>query len=322
MAQIFLVTFPFFALVLCGYLALHWRLLPIEAIPGLNVFVLFFALPCMLYRYASITPIVRLLDPSVSLTYLACALAMVALTLVTTRGIGWSDASFGALVSTFPNSGFMGVPLIVALLGPQAAGPAIVALAVDMVFTSSLCIAISQLDAAGAHGSRRAALQGLKGMLKNPLPWAIALGCLSTALDLRLPSVAQRTVDMLADAASPTALFTIGAVLARSRLLGLTASSTSRPTQRRHDAVKLVLYKVVVHPALMFTLGSAVIALGAPLDPFSLTVLVLAAALPSASNVTMLAERYGADAGRIARVILGTTVVAFATFPLAVVLLR
>ena len=50
--------------------------------------------------------------------------------------------------------------------------------------------------------------------------------------------------------------------------------------------------------------------------------LVLTAALPSASNVPMLAERFGADAGRIARVVLTTTVVAFATFPLAVVLLR
>ncbi len=45
-----MVTFPFFALVLCGYLAARWRLLPLEAIGGLNAFVLYFALPAMLYR--------------------------------------------------------------------------------------------------------------------------------------------------------------------------------------------------------------------------------------------------------------------------------
>ncbi|MDT9151024.1 hypothetical protein RSW37_25165, partial [Escherichia coli] len=50
--------------------------------------------------------------------------------------------------------------------------------------------------------------------------------------------------------------------------------------------------------------------------------LVLTAALPSASNVSMLAERYGADTGRVARIILWTTVGAFLSFPLAMALLR
>jgi len=55
-----------------------------------------------------------------------------------------------------------------------------------------------------------------------------------------------------------------------------------------------------------------------PLQPFAFTVLLLVAALPSASNVTLLAERFGADNGRIARIILVTTAVAFVTFSAAV----
>ena len=319
MSQILSVTFPFFALVLCGWLATRSRLVSLEAIPGLNAFVLLFALPCMLYRFASITPIVRLLDPSVVLTYLSCALAMVALTVATTRSgpVGWKDGAFGALVAAFPNSGFMGVPLLVALLGKEAAGPAIVALSVDMVFTSSICIALSQLDAAGEQGARGAALQGLQGMVKNPLPWSIALGCLSTATGWQLPGPAMRVVEMLAEAASPAALFTIGAVLARPR-----ADPAPSQRRRRRDVPQLVAYKAFVHPALVFAAGSAAIALGAPLDRFSFMVLVLVAALPSASNVPMLAERFGADAGRIARVVLAATVVTFASFPLIVALLQ
>src|SRR6476620_2210208 len=72
------VTFPFFALVFCGYLAARRRMLPLEAIGGLNAFVLFFALPCMLYRCGASTPIAQLLDPCALLVYLACALLMVA----------------------------------------------------------------------------------------------------------------------------------------------------------------------------------------------------------------------------------------------------
>jgi predicted permease len=194
-------------------------------------------------------------------------------------------------------------------------------MAVDMVFTSSLCIALSRLDAAGDGGARRAAAQGLRGMLKNPLPWAIALGCLATGTGWQLPAPLGRTVQMLAVAASPTALFTIGAVLARSRLRALAEAGAPRPAARR-DTPLIVAYKAFVHPALVFAVGSAVRAFGVPLERPALVVLALSAALPSASNVPMLAERFGADAGRIAGVVLATTVVAFVSFPVAVALLR
>ena len=57
---------------------------------------------------------------------------------------------------------------------------------------------------------------------------------------------------------------------------------------------------------------------GLPLSATAHTVIVLAAALPSASNVSLLAERFGADNGRIARIILVTTVAAFLSFSAAV----
>lgn len=59
-------------------------------------------------------------------------------------------------------------------------------------------------------------------------------------------------------------------------------------------------------------------AAGLPLNRFAWSVVVLVAALPSASNVSMLAERFGADTGRIARIILVSTAVAFLTFSGAV----
>jgi predicted permease len=69
-------------------------------------------------------------------------------------------------------------------------------------------------------------------------------------------------------------------------------------------------------------LGLAMRVAGLPLDAFALQVMVLVAALPSASNVSLLAERFGADTGRIARIILLTTAAAFLTFSAAVALLK
>jgi len=318
--HVLLVTFPFFAPVLAGYVAARRGMLALEAIPGLNGFVLFFALPCMLFRFGAGTPVAQLLDAAAFFTYLLCALIMVGFVVAVSlnRRVGWNDAAFGALVAAFPNTGFMGVPLLVALLGPAAAGPAIVTIMIDMVLTTSLCIALSRLDGADQHGVAQAARNALRGVLVNPLPWAILLGALVSALELQLPGPALQTLGLLADAASPVALFTIGAVLARSQMR---VASDGAPELPLRDYVPVAFIKLLLHPVLVLLVGGAAIQLGVPLDRFALTVMVLVAALPSASNVSLLAEKFGADSGRIARIILVSTAVSFLSFSAAVSML-
>ena len=321
MLDVLRVTFPFFALVLCGYWAARRQMLPFEAIPGLNGFVLFFALPCMLFQFGAKTPIAQLLDASAFFMYLFCALVMVAFVVAITlnKRFGWNDAAFGALVGAFPNTGFMGVPLLVALLGTAAAGPAIVTIVIDMVITTSLCIALSRLDGAGQQGVGQAAKNALLGVVKNPLPWAILLGTLFSAFQIELPGPVEKTVSLLGDAASPVALFTIGAVLARSQKI---AHHEQHGPLTWKDYVPVALIKLFLHPVLVLLVGLAVISMGVPIDAFALKVMVLVAALPSASNVAMLSERFGADNGRIARIILVSTAAAFLTFSGAVALLQ
>lgn len=309
--SVLIVTFPFFALVLCGYIATRGGVLPLSAISGLNTFVLFSALPCMLYRFGAQTPIAQLLDPVVAGVYLLCGLALVAATLaLTLRRWGWNDAAFGALVAAFPNSGFMGVPLLVALLGEGSAGPVILTMALDMVITTSLCIALSRLGE-GEGGAVQALRKALRGMLSNPMPWSIALGAVASALAFELPGPIDKTVAMLAGAASPVALFTIGAVLARSQM-NLHEQLAPR------DYVPIALAKLLVHPLLVWSACQAAVALGLPLSTDAMVALVLVSALPSASNVSLLTERFGAHGGRVARIILVSTALAFVTFSAAV----
>ncbi len=313
MVNILLVTFPFFALVLAGYIALYRGWLSIAAVPGLNGFVLYFAVPCMLYRFGASTPVADMLSPVIIGVYAASALMMVALTIVITKrgAIGWNDASLGALVAAFPNTGFMGVPLLAMLLGAASAGPAIATILVDMLLTTSLCVALSRLDGAGIDGAKRAAKQALGRVMGNPMPWAILMGAFASGFEIKLWGPIDQTVGLLADAASPVALFTIGAVLARSQM------QSAHPMPLSHYMPAAVL-KLIVHPLLVLGGGLLAQVAGLPLDPFALTCIVLVAALPSASNVSLLAERFGADNGRIARIILVTTVAAFLTFSAAV----
>jgi predicted permease len=210
------------------------------------------------------------------------------------------------------------VPLLVALLGAQAAGPVILTMLIDMVITTSLCIALSRLDGADVHGASMAAKNALKSVAINPLPWSIGLGALASAVSLTLPRPVTQTIGLLADAAAPVALFTIGAVLARSQMLA--ALHDHAPIALR-DYVPVAAIKLLLHPLLVLLVGTTAVALGVRLNKSALTVMVLAAALPSASNVSLLAERLGADNGRIARIILVSTAAAFFTFSGAVVLM-
>jgi malonate transporter and related proteins len=324
MQAILAVTVPFFALVLCGYLAAQRRFIPESAIPGLNGFVLFFALPCMLFRFGASMPFAQLIDPALIGVYLASALLMVFFTIAATlqrepggRGVGLRDAAFGALVAAFPNTGFMGVPLLVAMLGERAAGPIIGTVLIDLIFTSTLCLAVAQhqgrpateKDVGDTPADRGAAWRALRGAMTNPLPWAIALGALLAASGQALPGPVAQVVKMLGDAATPVALFTIGTVLWR-------AGQHSQSRTPLSHFLPVALFKLLIHPALVLSLGLLARAMGVAVPSFGLLVMVLGAALPSASNVSLLAERYGADNGRVARIIMASTVMAFVSFTL------
>jgi hypothetical protein len=154
---------------------------------------------------------------------------------------------------------------------------------------------------------RNGALRVLRGTVSNPLPWSIALGAAASAIGFRLGGPLATIVGMLADAASPVALFTIGAVLWR-------AGQHAHTRTPLVDYLPVALIKLLLHPLLVLALAMSARSLGAPLTMFQITVMTLGAALPSASNVSLLAERYGADNGRVARIIMSSTALAFVTF--------
>jgi predicted permease len=274
----------------------------------------------MLFRFGAQTPVARLLNPALLGIYATAALAVVALTVTLARAggpgraVNLRDAAFGALVAAFPNTGFMGMPLLTALLGAAAAAPVMITLLVDLILTTSVCLAVAQLHGS-AHLATGARLrEATRGPLRNPQPWAIGLGALFSAAGWRLPQALDKVVELLAGAATPVALFTIGAVLWRAGLQARRAGDVGAPPPSARDFLPVALVKLFVHPAAVFALGSAARAAGAPITAFELMVLTLAAALPSASNVLLLSERFHADTGRVARIILASTILAFFSF--------
>jgi malonate transporter and related proteins len=302
MIAILNVTAPFFALVLCGYLAARHRLLPENAVPALNTFVLYFALPCMLFRFASGTPFRDMLNLPVFLAYMTAGLATLAVSAAAMRLAGGEserEAAYAALSVAWSNWGYMGIPLLPALLGQAALAPLIAAGMADLVVVISAGLALASLGNRGEGGARAALAGALIHATRNPLLWAVVAGSLFSALELRLPAPIDQFARLLGQAAGPVALFTIGV-------------SLYRPGTRawRADVLAISAGKLLLHPGLV---GLVAIALFR-LTPLEVRTLVLAAALPVAGSVFLFAERQGANAERIAATILVSTALAFVSF--------
>lgn len=313
MGAVFNVTIPFFALVLIGWLAGRAGFFPATAVKGLSWYVLHAALPSMLLLFVLNTSWSALLDPVVIAVYGAGAVFTVLLAFWVSR---WSrssvrDAAFSALVAASPNIGFMGVALVTRLLGPSATGPVIATMLFDILFTSTLCIALAE-GKNSAEGGRRAAMAAaLRGMAANPLPWGIGVGMLMSALNWSLPAPIHAMAKMLADSATPVALCAIGASLAMTR--------PSRAASRAdgsvsHEIWYLSIIKVAVHPLAIWLIASLATWAGFDMTRGQTSALILVAALPSAGNAMMLAARYGADPSRISLVVLMTTLATPLTF--------
>jgi len=246
------------------------------------------------------------------------------------------DSGLAALVTAFPNTGFLGLPLLTGLLGAGAAGPVAATLIVDVLVLSSVCLAWAHSHPA-AEGMATGAVQdpnddplhavtaSLKGALRNPLLWALAVGMVFGQWGWHLPKPLDETLRLLGLSATPAALFTLGAILARAQRRAAAPTASPRvdlpvpsvaavpspaPDDARVGALPVwapALCKLAVHPALVWGVGTGLVALGVEVPRAGLITLTMAAALPSASNVSMLSEREGANTTLVARIILWTT---------------
>ncbi|HEY5637865.1 MAG TPA: AEC family transporter [Burkholderiales bacterium] len=302
MLAILNVTAPFFVLILCGFLAARFRLLPENAVPALNTFVLWFALPCMLFRFAAQTPFGELVKPEVFLAYTTAGLAMLAMVAAVVRIAGGerlADAAFTGLAASWSNWGYMGFALIPAMLGEAALPTLISAGMADLFVVVSAALALASLEGRRGGGLAPALVGIVVRVAKNPMIWAVVLGAGFTGFELALWRPADEVARLLGDSAVPVALFTIGVSLYRP---GTRAS--------RNQVLAISALKLVAHPYLV-----AVVAIYLfHLPTLDVRTLALAAALPVGGSVYLFAERAGANADRIAASILVSTALAFFSF--------
>ncbi len=182
-------------------------------------------------------------------------------------------------------------------LGTLSRGnPGILSVAVGMAVPVANLFAVSALSRGGSLGVRQTVLK----VALNPFLLASLAGVAMGLSGVHLPDPVMAPLRMLAQAAIPVALISIGATMNWGALARLT----------RFDAY-ICATKLVALPALTV---AASLALGA--DPALASVLVLFAALPTASAAHVLASAFGADRELVATLIAQSTLLSAATLPL------
>jgi predicted permease len=134
-------------------------------------------------------------------------------------------------------------------------------------------------------------------LLKNPMIVSIAVGFLWSGMEWPIPGPMNEFVSILGAAATPGALFAIGASLA------------TKSAERMEIAGWLSFSKLVLHPAAVAF--SALVLF--PIDAYSASVMIAAASLPVAGNVYMLAQHYGVAPARVSASILISTALSILT---------
>ena len=298
MLAILMKTLPFFAVIGLGYLAGRTRFFSEEATAYLTKFVFYFALSAMLFGFAANLDLGAVFSWAFVGAYLSASVLVWALVAgaAVLRGTSPAEAVVEAHCGVIGNVGFLGIPMLALLLGPAAVGPVLLVLAVDLiVFSSVLTVVITGLrEGAMSWGIVR--VIGL-GLLKNPMIVSVVLGLLYGASGVRLPQPANEFLTLLGAAATPCALFAIGASLA------------GRSAERLGVALWLSFAKLVLHPAAVAFAAFVLF----PVEPYAAAVMVAAAALPVAGNVFILAQHYRVAPQRVSTAILLSTLASVVT---------
>ncbi|MGG7644694.1 AEC family transporter [Rhodovulum sp. YNF3179] len=303
MLAIFLETLPFFAIIGVGYGAGRTGFFTEAATAWLTKFVFYFALSAMLFRFSANLSLDEVFDGIFIAAYLwaTAAIYLLATAVALLRRKGVEEAAVEAQCAVIGNVGFLGIPMLVLLLGDRAIGPVMMVLAVDLIVFGSLIVILitGARDGRMSLGILRTVGQGL---IKNPMIVSITLGLAWSALALPIPGPLNAFVELLGSAATPGALFAIGASLA------------SKSAERVEVAAWLSFSKLVLHPGAVAL--SALLLF--PVEPYAAGVMIAAAALPTAGNVYMLAQHYRVAPTRVSATILISTAASILTLSLVI----
>ena len=303
MIEVLLKTLPFFAIVGLGYVAARTNFFSEAATAYLTKFVFYFALPAMIIRFSANLSFAELIKIPFIAAYLSASFLIyfLATGVAILRRRNVAEAAVEAQCATVGNVGFLGIPMLALLMGPEAVLWVMLVLAIDQLVFGSLIVILIVGSRDGRMSFGMLKTVGM-GLIKNPMIMAMVAGLLCSSSGWALPVPATEFFDILGAAATPGALFAIGASLA------------SKSAERISVAGWLAFCKLILHPGAVAIAALLIF----PVAPYPAAVLIAATALPVAGNIFILATHYNVAPTRVSASILVSTVAPVVTVSLVI----
>ncbi|MCD8523089.1 MAG: AEC family transporter [Saccharospirillaceae bacterium] len=293
MVYILTTLTPIFGLILLGFILRRTHRLGENAASELNRLVVWLCLPALLFNLTAQTELNNIWHGGFVLTFTLATLGVFSVTMMwrVIRGTPVACASLEALAASYANTGYVGIPLCLFVLGDDGLAPALIAtlIVVSLLFAIAvICVEVSlQKD----QSIRQAITKVGTALMKNPLIISPLIGIGWNLLNLNVPGIANSLLTLLGDATVPCALISLGAFLAHKQ------------PGKAQGATALVSIKLLAQPLLAFILATCVF----DLPPLWASAAVLLSALPTGTGPYMLAEFYQQDAAVVSRTILLST---------------
>jgi predicted permease len=279
---LFLSLTPVFLLIALGYVAGHRRWVREASVPDLSNLVFLVLIPALLFRTMSSVRF-ETLDLRPVLAYFVAGGALL-LVSIAWRGLNRESVVL-ALAGVFSNMVMIGITLVGLAYGQAGLVTMLTLVSVHALILLSAATLIlewtaaRELHAAGGQAQSvwRTVWSAAKSAVIHPVPLPIFCGLLFAQTGWGLPLVIDRSLQILGGAFGPMSLLLVGVTLAHTPLGGYVRT-----------ALWVVASKNLLLPVLV---GACAWAFG--ITGLPLTVLVVAAALPSGANVFLFAQRYG-----------------------------
>ncbi|MFY7837174.1 MAG: AEC family transporter [Novosphingobium sp.] len=304
MSAILGALFPVFGLIALGIWLGRSQVLGKDANEVLGRFVAVVTLPVLTFLAISGLNPGQLAQPVMGVVVIGGAWATYALHLVIERLCGerGPEGNIIALGAAYGNSGFVGLPICLALLGQDALGPAAVIMALNTAFVFAPGLLVQTLSAPDRHDTGDSLRAVCASLAKTPLMVACLAGIAAALVRISLPDPARVLLASIASATAPCALVAIGMFVAK-------------PVERSVGAGmwRGVIGKLAISPLI----AAGLLAILPPLDPIWTATALIMAAVPAASTVFIVAAPAGERARRFGgALIVWTTALSAFTIPL------
>ncbi|MBP3038687.1 AEC family transporter [Bacillaceae bacterium Marseille-Q3522] len=289
------VLLPIFGIFVLGFIGQKKLKLDVKSISTMSLYIM---TPVLTFRTFYTTSFNSSYLLMVLYTFSLCfGLILIVYLFAALRKFSRTETCGMILASSFMNNGNYGTPVVLLLFGTIGLDYAIILMVIQQIVMCTIGVYYAAKGSPDADGFKSA----LTAVKRMPIIYGALAGVIFQFLHIQLSGSVLTAIDLVANAAIPTIMITLGMQLANISIKNI---------QKTKISIAL-LVKLAVSPAIAY-----IITLFLPVDSMVKQIMIIMAAMPSAANTTMLSLQYNTEPEFVSMATFLSTALSLVTLPI------